>query len=163
MKLIKSLVVLSLTSFLGTLAVQAQSEKPATVVAALAADERFSTLVAAVQAAGLVDALSGAGPFTVFAPTNDAFGKLPKETLDSLLKPENKDQLVAILTYHVVPAKVMAADVKTMKAPTVQGTEASVVADGSGVKIDEASVTETDIVAGNGVIHVIDSVITPGN
>lgn len=135
----------------------------ATVVEALAADARFSTLVTAVTAAGLAETLSGTGPFTVFAPTNDAFAKLPAGTVESLLLPENKDKLVSILTYHVVPAKVMAADVKTMKAPTVQGTEASVVVADGAVKIDAATVTETDIKAGNGVVHVIDSVIMPAN
>ncbi len=162
--IILSSVVIALT-FAGTAAAQ-YGEKgvaKATVVAALAADDRFTTLVTAVTAAGLADTLSGAGPFTVFAPTNDAFAKLPAGTVESLLLPENKDKLVSILTYHVVPAKVMAADVKTMKAPTVQGSEASlVVADGT-VKVDGATVTETDIKAGNGVVHVIDAVIMPAN
>jgi uncharacterized surface protein with fasciclin (FAS1) repeats len=160
--IILSSVVIALT-FAGTAAAQYGQKEvaKATVVAALAADDRFTTLVAAVTAAGLADTLSGAGPFTVFAPTNDAFAKLPAGTVESLLLPENKDKLVSILTYHVVPAKVMAADVKTMKAPTVQGSEASlVVADGT-VKIDAATVTETDIKAGNGVVHVIDAVIMP--
>ncbi|MGH1417331.1 MAG: fasciclin domain-containing protein [Hyphomicrobiaceae bacterium] len=122
----------------------------------------FKTLVAAVKAAGLVDTLKGKGPFTVFAPTDAAFAKLPKGTVESLLKPENKDKLVAILTYHVVPGKVMSKDVagKTTKAKTVQGTEISVDAT-NGVKVDNATVTIADIGASNGVIHVIDTVVMP--
>ena len=122
----------------------------------------FNTLVAAVKAAGLVETLKGAGPFTVFAPTDEAFAKLPAGTVESLLKPENKDQLVAVLTYHVVPGKVMAADVvKLTEAPTVQGSKAKVkVVDGA-VMIDGAKVVKTDIVTSNGVIHVIDAVILP--
>jgi uncharacterized surface protein with fasciclin (FAS1) repeats len=122
----------------------------------------FKTLVAAVQAAGLVDTLKGAGPFTVFAPTDEAFAKLPAGTVEDLLKPENKAKLVAILTYHVVPGKVMAADVagkKTM-AKSVQGSEITV--DGTkGVMVDTANVVTADIAADNGVIHVIDAVIMP--
>jgi uncharacterized surface protein with fasciclin (FAS1) repeats len=122
----------------------------------------FKTLVAAVTAAGLVDTLKGPGPFTVFAPTDEAFAKLPAGTVDDLLKPENKAKLVSILTYHVVPGKVMAADVtgkKTM-AKTVQGSEVSI--DGmKGVMVEAATVTKADIVADNGVIHVIDTVIMP--
>jgi transforming growth factor-beta-induced protein len=122
----------------------------------------FKTLVAAVQAAGLVDTLKGAGPFTVFAPTDEAFAKLPAGTVESLLKPENKDKLVAVLTYHVVPGKVMAADVvKLTEAPTVQGSKAKVKVEGSSVMIDGAKVVKTDIATTNGVIHVIDSVILP--
>jgi len=122
----------------------------------------FKTLVAAVQAAGLVETLKSAGPFTVFAPTDEAFAKLPEGTVETLLKPENKDKLVAILTYHVVPGKVMAADVVTLtEAPTVQGSKAKVkVADGV-VMIDNAKVVTTDIETSNGVIHVIDAVILP--
>jgi len=122
----------------------------------------FKTLVAAVQAAGLVETLKGAGPFTVFAPTDEAFAKLPAGTIESLLKPENKEKLVAVLTYHVVPGKVMAADVvKLTEAPTVQGSKAKVkVVDGT-VMIDAAKVVKTDIETSNGVIHVIDAVILP--
>ena len=122
----------------------------------------FKTLVAAVQAAGLVETLKGAGPFTVFAPTDEAFAKLPAGTVESLLKPENKEKLVAVLTYHVVPGKVMAADVvKLTEAPTVQGSKAKVkVVDGA-VMIDNAKVVKTDIETSNGVIHVIDAVILP--
>jgi uncharacterized surface protein with fasciclin (FAS1) repeats len=122
---------------------------------------KFNTLVAAVKAAGLVDVLKGDGPFTVFAPTDDAFAALPEGTVESLLKPENKDKLVAILTYHVVPAKVMAADVKTMAAPTVNGQTANVVVKDGKVTIEGANVIATDVKASNGVIHVIDQVIMP--
>jgi uncharacterized surface protein with fasciclin (FAS1) repeats len=122
----------------------------------------FKTLVAAVQAAGLVDTLKGPGPFTVFAPTDEAFAKLPAGTVDDLLKPENKDKLVAILTYHVVPGKVMAADVagKETMAKSVQGSEITVKGM-DGVMVDGAKVVTADIVADNGVIHVIDAVIMP--
>lgn len=122
----------------------------------------FGTLAAALDAAGLVETLKGDGPFTVFAPTDAAFAKLPAGTVESLLKPENKDQLVAVLTYHVVPGKVMASDVvKLTSATTVNGQAADIkVADGK-VMIDGATVTATDIAASNGVIHVIDSVILP--
>jgi uncharacterized surface protein with fasciclin (FAS1) repeats len=122
----------------------------------------FTTLVAAVKAAGLVETLKGAGPFTVFAPTDAAFAKLPKGTLESLLKPENKEKLVGILTYHVVPGKVMAADVvKLSEAKTVQGSPVKITVDGGKVKVDDANVVKTDIGCTNGVIHVIDSVILP--
>lgn len=122
----------------------------------------FSTLVAAVKAAGLVETLKGEGPFTVFAPTDEAFAKIDKATLNSLLKPENKDKLTAILTYHVVPGKVMAADVvKIDSAKTVNGQSAAVEVKGDAVMIDGAKVIATDIECSNGVIHVIDSVIMP--
>jgi transforming growth factor-beta-induced protein len=122
----------------------------------------FSTLVAAVQAAGLVDTLKGPGPFTVFAPSDDAFAKLPQSTIADLLKPENKDQLIAILTYHVVPGKVLAADaVKIKSAKTVNGKEVNVMAEGNGVMINKAQVVAADVETSNGVIHVIDSVLLP--
>ncbi|MGR5346147.1 fasciclin domain-containing protein [Vibrio mediterranei] len=122
----------------------------------------FTTLVAAIQAAGLVDTLKGEGPFTVFAPTDDAFAKLPEGTLESLLKPENKDQLVAILTYHVVSGKVMAADVMGLdKATTVQGQDIMISQQDGNVMVDGAAVVATDVMASNGVIHVIDAVIIP--
>jgi uncharacterized surface protein with fasciclin (FAS1) repeats len=122
----------------------------------------FKTLVAAVQAAGLVETLKGAGPFTVFAPTDEAFGKLPAGTVETLLKPENKAKLVAVLTYHVVPGKVMAADVvKITEAPTVQGSKVKVKVEDGTVMIDGAKVVKTDIETSNGVIHVIDAVILP--
>jgi uncharacterized surface protein with fasciclin (FAS1) repeats len=121
----------------------------------------FKTLVAAVQAAGLVETLQGKGPFTVFAPTDEAFGKLPQGTVENLLKPENRDQLIAVLTYHVVPGRVLAADVKTMRAKTVNGQELAIKVGSSGVTVDGAKVVKTDVMASNGVIHVIDSVVLP--
>lgn len=122
----------------------------------------FETLVAAVKAAGLVEVLQGDGPFTVFAPTDEAFAALPEGTVAELLKPENKDKLVAILTYHVVPGKVMASDVvKLSSATTVQGSTVAIKTSDKGVMVDGARVLKTDIPASNGVIHVIDSVIMP--
>jgi uncharacterized surface protein with fasciclin (FAS1) repeats len=118
----------------------------------------FKTLVAAVQAAGLVDTLKGAGPFTVFAPTDEAFAKIPKATMDALLA--DKAALSKVLTYHVVSGKVMAADVKAGKVKTVNGQELTVKTEG-GVMVDGAKVTATDIAASNGVIHVIDTVMLP--
>ena len=118
----------------------------------------FKTLVTAVQAAGLVDTLKGPGPFTVFAPTDEAFAKIPKATLDALLK--DKAALTKVLTYHVVPGKVMAKDVKPGMVTTVQGSMLTVSTTG-GVKVDAANVVKTDIAADNGVIHVIDTVIMP--
>jgi len=122
----------------------------------------FKTLAAALKAGGLVDTLKGGGPFTVFAPTDEAFAKLPASTVDNLLKPENKDQLVKVLTYHVVPGKVMAADVvKLDSAKTVQGGSIAIKVADRKVTVDSATVTKTDITASNGVIHVIDAVIMP--
>lgn len=121
----------------------------------------FTTLVAAVEAAGLVDTLKGDGPFTVFAPTDEAFAALPAGTVDDLLKPENLDQLTAILTYHVVPGKVMSTDLtNNMMAPTVQGSDLTIMTEG-GVTVNGANVTTADIETSNGVIHVIDAVIIP--
>lgn len=121
----------------------------------------FNTLVAAVQAADLVDTLKGEGPFTVFAPTDDAFAALPEGTVESLLKPENKDQLVEILTYHVVAGKVMSGDLSNnMMAPTVQGGNVTILTEG-GVTVNGANVVQADIETSNGVIHVIDAVILP--
>ena len=123
---------------------------------------QFKTLTAALKAAGLVETLKGAGPFTVFAPTDEAFAKLPKGTVEELLKPENKAKLTAILTYHVVAGKVMAADVvKVKEAKTVQGGAIKVSAMGGKVMVDAAHVVKADIAASNGVIHVIDSVLMP--
>lgn len=136
------------------------TNEPGTVVAVAQSNEDFSTLVAALTAAELVDALSGEGPFTVFAPTNAAFAALPAGLLDKLLLPENKDVLVKILTYHVVPAKVMAADVTAGDVTSVEGSTFAISTDG-GVKVNTANVTSTDIAASNGVIHVIDAVIVP--
>ncbi len=122
----------------------------------------FKTLVAAVKAAGLVDTLKGTGPFTVFAPTDEAFAKLPAGTVENLLKPENKAKLQGILTYHVVPGTVLAKDVATLKtAKTVNGQELTVKASNGSVMINDAKVIKTDILSTNGVIHVIDSVVMP--
>ncbi|MCS7056754.1 MAG: fasciclin domain-containing protein [Thermoflexales bacterium] len=133
------------------------------IVDTAAAAGSFNTLATALKAAGLVETLKGEGPFTVFAPTDEAFGKLDKKLLEDLLKPENKDQLVAILTYHVVPGKVTAADVaKLTSAKTVQGEEISIKSDGyGGVTVNNAKVVTADVMASNGVIHVIDTVILP--
>jgi uncharacterized surface protein with fasciclin (FAS1) repeats len=131
------------------------------LVAVAAGADNFKTLVAAVKAAGLVETLQGKGPFTVFAPTDEAFAKLPAGTVEDLLKPENKAKLVAILTYHVVPGKVLAADVKTSEAKTVQGQSVKLVVSDTGVTVDGAKVVKTDVMAENGVIHVIDTVIVP--
>ena len=123
---------------------------------------QFNTLAAALTAADLVATLKGEGPFTVFAPTDAAFAKLPEGTVENLLKPENRDQLVAVLTYHVVPGKVYAADVvKLTRATTVNGSDVTIAVVDGGVRIDNANVVTTDIAASNGVIHVIDAVILP--
>lgn len=123
----------------------------------------FNTLVTAVKAAGLVDTLKGDGPFTVFAPTDAAFAALPSGTVENLLKPENKDQLIAVLTYHVVPGRVYSKDLsgKKLSAGTVQGSTVDIDATMGGVKVDNASVVKADIKTSNGVIHVIDQVILP--
>ena len=122
----------------------------------------LSTLVAAVQAGDLVDVLKGDGPFTVFAPTNEAFAKLPAGTVENLLKPENKAQLVAVLTYHVVPGKVYSKDLKNgMKAKTAQGSEITITLKDGKAMVNNATVTAADIEASNGVVHVIDTVILP--
>jgi uncharacterized surface protein with fasciclin (FAS1) repeats len=133
------------------------------IVDIAAGDENFETLVAAVRAAGLVETLKGEGPFTVFAPTDAAFEKLPEGTVETLLKPENKDELVAVLTYHVVPGKVMSSDLagSEIMAETVQGSSLDIDATGDSVTVDEATVVTADIEASNGVIHVIDMVVLP--
>ncbi|MGR8948540.1 MAG: fasciclin domain-containing protein [Gammaproteobacteria bacterium] len=132
------------------------------IVMIAAGNKDFEMLVAALTAAGLIDTLKGDGPFTVFAPTDEAFAALPEGTLESLLKPENKDRLISILTYHVVPGNVKAADVaQVTEAKTVQGDSVKVTVNDSGVMIDDAKVLATDIEASNGVIHVIDQVILP--
>ncbi|MCX7644226.1 MAG: fasciclin domain-containing protein [Rhodobacteraceae bacterium] len=133
----------------------------ADIVDTAVAAGNFTTLVAAVEAAGLVETLKGEGPFTVFAPTDEAFAALPAGTVEDLLKPENKDRLTAILTYHVVPGKVMSGDLTNgMTATTVQGGEVTIMTEG-GVKVNDANVMTADIEASNGVIHVIDKVIMP--
>lgn len=141
-----------------------QESKPKDLVTTAVEAGSFKTLAAALQAAGLVDALKSPGPFTVFAPTDEAFAKLPAGTVETLLKPENKRQLVAVLTYHVVPGKVLAADVVKVKAAaTVNGQRVDVKVDGNTVSIDDARVVKTDIACANGVIHVIDKVILPSS
>src|SRR5689334_11360907 len=146
--------------FAGSVRAVSMPDKDIVEVAASAGS--FKTLVAAVQAAGLVDALKGEGPLTVFAPTDEAFAKLPAGTVEDLLKPENKDKLIAILTYHVVPAKAMAKDVAGMTSvKTVNGKELKLKVDGGKVMINDAVVTTADIETSNGVIHVIDTVLLP--
>ena len=137
-------------------------EAPLDIVDTAVKAGSFKTLVAAVKTTGLVDTLKGKGPFTVFAPTDDAFAKLPAGTVETLLKPENKDKLVAILTYHVVAGNVKAADVVKLKsAETVQGSVVRITVDGDQVMVNDANVVKTDIACGNGVIHVIDTVLIP--
>jgi uncharacterized surface protein with fasciclin (FAS1) repeats len=148
----KTLLALTLTVG-ATLGVQAKD-----IVDTAVAAGNFKTLATALQAAGLVETLKGKGPFTVFAPTDEAFAKVPKDKLDALLK--DKVKLTEVLTYHVVPGKVLAKDVKASKVKTVQGSELTITTDG-GVKVDAANVTKTDIMADNGVIHVIDTVVMP--
>jgi uncharacterized surface protein with fasciclin (FAS1) repeats len=148
----KKLLALTALSF-AALSVQAKD-----IVDTAVANGNFKTLAAALTAAGLIDTLKGPGPFTVFAPTDAAFAKIPKADLDALLK--DKAKLTAILTYHVVPGKVMAKDVKAGKVKTVQGSELTVTTMG-GVMVDNAKVTATDVAADNGVIHVIDTVVMP--
>lgn len=150
--------LLTVTLLAGTVSLRA-ADQPKDIVDTAVAAGSFKTLAQALTAAGLVDTLKGKGPFTVFAPTDEAFAKLPAGTLEALLK--DKAKLTAILTYHVVPGKVMAADVVKLKdAKTVQGQSVKIDAS-HGVKVDAATVVKTDIVCSNGVIHVIDSVILP--
>ena len=140
----------------------ARAQQTRDIVDTAVAAGSFKTLAKALTAADLVGTLKGAGPFTVFAPTDEAFEKLPAGTLDNLLKPENKAMLVRVLTYHVVPGRVMAADVvKINSAKAVSGDSLHIKATGGNVMVDKARVTKTDIIASNGVIHVIDSVLLP--
>lgn len=157
---IKTVAALSIAAFAAACAPMMDDGDD--IVDIAASNDDFSTLVAAVQAAGLVDTLKSDGPFTVFAPTNAAFAKLPAGTVESLLQPENKDQLVAVLTYHVVPGAVTSDQLagKRMSVATVQGSNVHIDAR-NGVKVDNATVTAADVIATNGVIHVIDSVILP--
>lgn len=154
--------VLGATAVAMTLSVAALPAKAKDIVDTAVSAGQFTTLVAAVKAAGLVDTLKSKGPFTVFAPTDAAFAKLPAGTVESLLKPENKQKLVSILTYHVLPGKVMSGDIagKKLSVATVQGGKVNVNAM-SGVMINEAKVVSADIGTSNGVIHVIDTVILP--
>ena len=144
--------------FITVIAMAAATAHAKDIVDTAVAAGEFSTLAGALQKAGLVDTLKGKGPFTVFAPTDAAFAKVPKDQLDALLA--DKDKLAKVLTYHVVPGKVLAKDVKAGKVKTVQGSELTVSTSG-GVKVDDATVVKPDIVADNGVIHVIDSVVLP--
>jgi uncharacterized surface protein with fasciclin (FAS1) repeats len=157
-KLKVKMIGLILTLFVSQVSM-AQSKD---IVGLAVGNENLSTLVAAVKAAGLVETLQSNGPFTVFAPTNEAFNALPAGTLESLLKPENKSKLVSILTYHVVGAKVMSTDLSNgQKAKTVEGQDIKVTLDNSGVMINDAKVVAADVSASNGVVHVIDKVILP--
>jgi uncharacterized surface protein with fasciclin (FAS1) repeats len=151
--IMKKILIASVVAFGMTISAQAKD-----IVDTAVAAGSFKTLATALGAAGLVDTLKGKGPFTVFAPTDEAFAKIPKADLDALLK--DKAKLTAVLTYHVVAGKVMAADVKAGKVKTVQGSELT-VSTSMGVSVDNAKVVKTDIVADNGVIHVIDTVIMP--
>lgn len=138
-----------------------EDTSPKDIVALAMETESLSTLVSAVKAAGLVETLQGDGPFTVFAPTNEAFAALPEGTLDDLLKPENKEKLASILTYHVVAGKVMSTDLSDgMKAKTVNGAEVTITTT-DGAKVNGANVVSADVDASNGVVHVIDAVIMP--
>jgi|SRR5512133_2419013 len=160
-KLLVTLFVLGLTvsGFAGDKKMKSGGKD---IVDTAVATGNFNTLAKALQAAGLVDTLKGAGPFTVFAPTDEAFAKLPPGTLDELLKPENKEKLTAILTYHVVPGEVMAAQaMKLDSAKTVNGKELKITTEGGKVMVNDAQVTKPDIAASNGVIHVIDTVLMP--
>ena len=162
MRVIKTgLVALALSlGVAGSATAESMPEKDIVQIAASA--DSFKTLVVAVQAAGLVDVLKSEGPLTVFAPTDEAFGKLPAGTVEELLKPENKAKLIAILTYHVVRGRVTAGEVMNLSsAKTVNGQELKITAKDGSVMIDNAHVTGTDIMASNGIIHVIDSVILP--
>ncbi len=143
------------------LALPAFAADKTTIIDTARAAGGFDTLLAAVDAAGLTETLKGDGPFTVFAPTDAAFAALPAGTVEELLKPENKDKLTGILTYHVLPGKVMSTDLSEgLKAKTVQGSEVTVTLEG-GAKVDGATISKADIEASNGVIHVIDAVIMP--
>ncbi|MDJ0905569.1 MAG: fasciclin domain-containing protein [Woeseiaceae bacterium] len=160
------IALLALFAFAATQASAGDYKKKAKqdIVDTAVAAGQFETLAAALGAADLVDTLKGDGPFTVFAPTDEAFAKLPEGTVESLLQPENRDQLIAILTYHVVPGAVRAADVvKLDAAKTVNGQSVAIQVADNGVQIDNANVVATDIEASNGVIHVIDTVILPSS
>jgi uncharacterized surface protein with fasciclin (FAS1) repeats len=157
----KNIITLTAALLIAISSAQAGNKSSNTIVDIAANAGSFKTLVAAVKAAGLVDTLSSKGPFTVFAPTDEAFAKLPKGTVESLLKPENKDKLIAILTYHVVGAKVMSSDVKSGNVATVNGQKLNIKAGKKGVRVNKAKVVKVDIEASNGVIHVIDTVLLP--
>ncbi len=166
-----ALLIISATAFLGAQAEHptkkehpAKTEHPAkghSIIDVATDAGHFDTLVAAIKAAGLVEKLQGEGPFTVFAPTDEAFAKLPEGTLENLLKPANKAQLAGLLACHVVPGKIMSGDLETMKATNVNGQDLHIKVADSGVTVDGAKVIKADIAASNGVIHVIDTVIVP--
>jgi len=160
MQLLRTAVVAA-AFVLGT-GLSARADMHADIVDTAVADGRFTTLVAAIEAAGLAETLKGEGPFTVFAPTDEAFAALPAGTVEDLLKPENRDTLVAILTYHVVAGEVMSTDIagKQMEVATVQGSTIEIDATDA-VMVDSATVTQADIEASNGVIHVVDTVLMP--
>ena len=161
-KLIKTMSVLVATLLFTAFAHADHHGMKKDIVDVAAENGSFNTLVAAVKAAGLVETLKGDGPFTVFAPTDEAFAALPEGTVDMLLKPENKDKLIAVLTYHVVPGKIMASEVmKLDSAVTVQGETVMVGIDHGNVMINKAQVVMADVEASNGVIHVIDAVLLP--
>ena len=156
------LALLATPAFAGSHGKKAAKAMDADIVDTAIAAGSFETLVAAIKAAGLVDTLKGDGPFTVFAPTDEAFAALPEGTVETLLQPENREQLVGILTYHVVSGDVRAEQVVTMdSAPTVQGASVSIDAADGAVRINDATVIQADIAASNGVIHVIDTVLMP--
>lgn len=159
MQITKSIRNLAAGVVISMAATAAVAEMQKDIVDTAVAAGSFKTLVTAVQAAGLVDTLKGSGPFTVFAPTDEAFAKIPQDQLNALLK--DKEKLRAVLTYHVVSGKVMAKDVKPGKVPTVQGQSLTIGASSGNVMVDNAKVVKTDIVTSNGVIHVIDSVVLP--
>lgn len=168
MKTVKTLGMLAVAAVIFAMAPfneKTEKEKEGhheTIVAIAAETEALSTLVAAVEAAGLVETLQSDGPFTVFAPTNEAFAALPDGTLESLLLEENRDQLIQILTYHVVPGKVMSTDLSDgMTAETAEGSSVTINVNNYGVTVDGASVVQADVEASNGVVHVIDTVIIP--
>ena len=157
----RKLILISLALFAGiSVAFAGKHSMQKNIVEVAVANGSFNTLVAAVQAAGLVDTLSGDGPFTVFAPTDEAFAKLPAGTVETLLKPENLSKLQGILTYHVISGKVMSSDIQpTQMVKTVNGKEVSIKLSGGTVNVDSAKVVAADVAASNGVIHVIDAVI----
>ena len=161
--LLSMLAVFGAQALSAKVGVPGETAKQANIVETAVAAGQFKTLAAALEAAGLIDALTGEGPFTVFAPTDEAFAKLPAGTVESLLKPENKEKLKSILLYHVVPGNVTAKQVMNLngrKVKTLEGGSIK-VSTSHGVKVDVASVTKTDIQASNGVIHVIDTVLVP--
>ncbi|MHA7131915.1 fasciclin domain-containing protein [Algoriphagus namhaensis] len=164
MKKLGSILMVAIVLFASSFTTKNENvhEIEADIVDLAISQDFLSTLVAAVKAGDLVDVLKGDGPFTVFAPTNDAFAKLPAGTVENLLKPENKDKLVAVLTYHVVPGKVMSGDLSNgMKATTVQGSDVTITLKDGKAMVNDATVTAADIEADNGVVHVIDTVILP--